>query len=75
MQGPGLGTNRQQLGVHPMTTREEKIFTLTQNEIDWFLGNGEELNLVREVTEFFAKGGFTICTDEEINDLYNRLTA
>ncbi|CAK0761265.1 hypothetical protein CCP3SC15_260041 [Gammaproteobacteria bacterium] len=58
-----------------MTTREEKIFTLTQNEIDWFLGNGEELNLVREVTEFFAKGGFTTCTDEEINDLYNRLTA
>jgi hypothetical protein len=75
MQGPGLGTNRQQLGVHPMTTREEKIFTLTQNEIDWFLGNGEELNLVREVTEFFAKGGFNIYTDEEINDKYNRLTA
>jgi len=58
-----------------MTTREEKIFTLTQNEIDWFLGNGEELNLVREVTEFFAKGGFTIYTDEEINDKYDRLTA
>ena len=58
-----------------MTTREEKIYTLTQNEIDWFLGNGEELNLVREVTEFFAKGGFNIYTDEEINDKYNRLTA
>jgi N-acetylglutamate synthase-like GNAT family acetyltransferase len=58
-----------------MTTREEKIFTLTQNEIDWFLGNGEELNLVREVTEFFAKGGFNIYTDAEINDKYDRLTA
>ncbi len=58
-----------------MTTREEKIFTLTQNEIDWFLGNGVELNLVQDVTEFFAKGGFTIYTDEQINDKYDRLTA
>lgn len=58
-----------------MTTRTEKIFTLTQNEIDWFLGNGEELNLVEDVTKFFAKGGFNIYTDEEINDKYDRLTA
>ena len=58
-----------------MTTREEKIFTLTQNEIDWFLGNGVELNLVQDVTEFFAKGGFTTYTDDQINDQYNRLTA
>jgi len=56
-------------------TREEKIFTLTQNEIDWFLGNGEELGLVQDVTAFFAKGGFTTYTDEEINDQYARLTA
>ena len=56
-------------------TREEKIFVLTQNEIDWFLGNGVELNLVQDVTEFFAKGGFTIYTDEAINDQYDRLTA
>lgn len=55
--------------------RDEKIFVLTQNEIDWFLGNGVELNLVQEVTEFFAKGGFTTDTDEEINDQYDRLTA
>jgi N-acetylglutamate synthase-like GNAT family acetyltransferase len=56
-------------------TREEKIFVLTQNEIDWFLGNGVDLNLVQDVTEFFAKGGFTTYTDEAINDQYNRLTA
>jgi len=56
-------------------TREEKIFTLTQNEIDWFLGNGEELNLVHEVTLFFAKGGFTTYTDEQINEQYEHLTA
>jgi hypothetical protein len=56
-------------------TREEKIFVLTQNEIDWFLGNGEELNLVQEVTLFFAKGGFTTNTDDQINDKYERLTA
>jgi hypothetical protein len=75
MQGPGLGTNRQQLGVHPMTTREDKILALTQNEIDWFLGNGVELNLVQEVIEFFAKGGYTAWPDEKIDDAYSRLTA
>ena len=58
-----------------MTTRQEKILALTQNEIDWFLGNGEELGLVQEVTEFFAKGGFTVYTDEQINDKYALLTA
>ena len=56
-------------------TKEEKIFVLTQNEIDWFLGNGEELNLVQDVTEFFAKGGFTTYTDEQINEQYEHLTA
>ena len=56
-------------------TREEKIFTLTQNELDWFLGNGEELGLVQDVIAFFAKGGFTIYPDDEINDQYARLTA
>jgi hypothetical protein len=56
-----------------MITREEKILVLTQNEIDWFLGNGEDLGLVPEVTLFFAKGGFTIWPDEKINDSYERL--
>ena len=56
-------------------TREEKILALTQNEIDWFLGNGEELGLVQDVIAFFAKGGFTTDTDDQINDLYDRLTA
>lgn len=58
-----------------MTTREEKILVLTRNELDWFLGNAEELNLVNEVISFFSKGGFNIYTDEEINDKYDRLTA
>jgi hypothetical protein len=56
-------------------TRQEKILALTQNEIDWFLGNGVELNLVEDVTEFFAKGGFTVYTDEQINDEYALLIA
>ena len=58
-----------------MATREEMILVLTQNEIDWFLGNGEELNLVREVTEFFARGGFFNYTDEKLTDQYERLIA
>jgi hypothetical protein len=56
-----------------MITREEKILVLTQNEIDWFLGNGEDLGLVPEVTLFFAKGGFTVYTDDALNDQYTRL--
>lgn len=56
-------------------TREEKILVLTRNELDWFLGNAEELNLVNEVILFFSKGGFNIYTDEKINDKYDRLTA
>ena len=62
-----LGTN--------MATREEMIFVLTQNEIDWFLGNGEELNLVQEVIAFFAKGGFYTYSDEKLTDQYERLIA
>jgi len=58
-----------------MTTREEKVFALTKNSIDWFLGNGQELGLVQEVTEFFAQGGYFAYPDEKINDLYQRLTA
>ena len=50
-----------------MTTREQKVLALTQNEIDWFLGNGEELNLVQEVTEFFAKDKMNACSCEEGN--------
>ena len=56
-----------------MTTREDKILALTQNEIDWFLGNGEELGLVQDVIDFFAKGGFYTHSDEKINDSYERL--
>ena len=58
-----------------MITREDKILALTQNSIDWFLGNGVELGLVQEVTEFFAKGGYAVWPEAKIDDAYSRLTA
>jgi hypothetical protein len=67
-----MGMNN--LGAN-MATREEMILVLTQNEIDWFLGNGEELNLVQEVIAFFAKGGFYTYSDERIKEQYEQLIA
>ena len=58
-----------------MITREEKVLALTQNEIDWFLGNGVELGLVQDVIEFFAKGGFHAYPDEKIDKQYEMLMA
>jgi len=59
--------------MYNMITREEKILALTQNEIDWFLGNGEELGLVQDVIDFFAKGGFYTYPDEKLNKQYEML--
>jgi hypothetical protein len=56
-----------------MTTRQEKIQTLTDNELTWFLDNGSEL--LTEVVKFFSEGGFNTYSDEAIDTLYNRLTA
>ena len=53
-----------------MTTREEKIRELTDNELRWLIGSPEELD---HVTSFFVNGGFTVYTDKAIDDLYTRL--
>lgn len=56
-----------------MTTRQEKINYLTKNELEWFLVNGEDW--IENVSEFFAKGGFSVYTDEAINQQFEHLTA
>lgn len=53
-----------------MTTREEKIRELTDNELRWLIGSPENLD---DVTQFFVSGGFTVYTDDALNDQYTRL--
>lgn len=53
-----------------MTTRDEKIRELIDNQLRWLIDNPEE---VGNVTRFFVNGGFFAYTDEAINDQYSRL--
>ena len=53
-----------------MITREEKIRELTDNELRWLIGSPENLD---DVTQFFVNGGFTVYTDDALNDQYTRL--
>ena len=53
-----------------MTTREEKIRELTDNELRWLIGSPENLG---DVIQFFVSGGFTVYTDDALNDQYTRL--
>jgi hypothetical protein len=57
-----------------MTTRQEKIEYLTRNELEWLIGQ-ETHEACELVTEFFTKGGYNTYPDEQINDLYQRITA
>lgn len=54
--------------------REQMIKELTQNEIDWLIGDPEFENTVLTVS-FFSDGGFYTYSDEELTDLYNQLKA
>lgn len=48
-------------------TREQKILALTKNELVFLIESPEWL---KDVSEFFAEGGFTKMSDQEINDYY-----
>lgn len=52
--------------------RDEMIKELTQNEIDWVVGDPDFENIVVSV-DFFSKGGFYTYSDEELIELYNQL--
>lgn len=54
--------------------REQMIKELTQNEIDWLIGDPEFENVVLAVS-FFSDGGFYNYSDEQLTDLYNQLKA
>ena len=46
-------------------TRKEMIEILTRHELDWLVNNSEE-HYVKDATEFFAFGGYTTYTDDEL---------
>lgn len=50
------------------------IKELTQNEIDWLLGDPEYENTVLTVS-FFSDGGFYNYSDEDLTNLYNQMKA
>lgn len=45
--------------------RNQMIELLTRHELDWLVNNSEE-HYVKDATEFFALGGFTTYTDDEL---------
>lgn len=54
--------------------RIEMIKELTQNEIDWIVGDPEYEN-VQLIVDFLARGGYTVYSDDKLTMLYNQLKA
>lgn len=50
-----------------MTTREQKILALTKNELIFLIDSPERL---KDISEFFASGGYINYTDDELNERY-----
>ena len=54
--------------------RIEMIKALTQNEIDWIVGDPEYEN-VQIIVDFLARGGYVNYSDDNLTMLYNQLKA
>ena len=54
--------------------RIEMIKALTQNEIDWIVGDPDYEN-VQIIVDFLAQGGYTNYSDDNLTMLYNQLKA
>lgn len=54
--------------------RIEMIKELTQNEIDWIVGDPEYEN-IQLIVDFLALGGYTVYPDDKLTMLYNQLKA
>ena len=54
--------------------RIEMIKELTQNEIDWIVGDPEFENM-QLIVDFLARGGYTVYSDDKLTMLYNQLKA
>ncbi len=55
-------------------TRLQMIKELTQNEIDWIVGDPEYEN-VQLIVDFLARGGYYAYSDQQLSMLYNHLKA
>jgi len=51
-------------------SREDLIKALTRYELDWYVHNSEGYE--DDTAEFFAKGGFTTYTDEQLLSAYRK---
>jgi hypothetical protein len=54
--------------------RIKMIKELTQNEIDWIVGDPEYEN-IQLIVDFLALGGYTVYPDDKLTMLYNQLKA
>lgn len=54
--------------------RIQMIKALTQNEIDWIVGDPDYEN-VQIIVDFIARGGYTNYSDDNLTMLYNQLKA
>lgn len=48
-----------------MSDRKQMVYDLIENELEWMHSNFDKHSLA-QVAEFFANGGFSSWTDEEI---------
>lgn len=51
-------------------TREEKLFALTKYELAFLI---ESPDWLEDASKFFSEGGFSIYTDEQLNQQYKNL--
>jgi hypothetical protein len=52
--------------------KEQMIEALTWNELNWLVNNPDKHNMT-DAAEFFALGGFTTYTDDEIIRAFGKL--
>lgn len=57
-----------------MLNRNELIYALTVYELEWLISNNDKHNRTY-AAEFFARGGFTHWSDEELQKQYDLFIA
>jgi hypothetical protein len=57
-----------------MLNRQELIYELTKYELEWFSQNDDDQHL-RELADFFAKGGFFGWDDKSLQKKYELFIA
>ena len=58
-----------------MPDRLEMLMTITRNELDWLVGSNATHEEMNNSVRFFAEGGFTKWSDEQIKKTFENLIA